>query len=152
MGKLFYLFTFESSYKEDSSDIKFMGLTGFEPVTARLWAERSNLTELQALVASIVLLVVIRKELIIKFLHMLSISWKDNSKKCKNFTPLAGLEPTTFWLTARHSTNWVKAAYVVGCAFFAHPVANILKAMMLFIYFAWNCFHKELYKYLLKTF
>jgi len=23
----------------------------------------------------------------------------------QKFTPLAGLEPTTFWLTARHSTN-----------------------------------------------
>lgn len=32
-----------------------MGLTGFEPVTARLWAERSNLTELQALIKYYVL-------------------------------------------------------------------------------------------------
>ena len=30
---------------------------------------------------------------------------KKSYKKYKSFTPLAGLEPTTFWLTARHSTN-----------------------------------------------
>ena len=36
----------------------------------------------------------------------LNIRQTNNSyKKAVNFTPLAGLEPTTFWLTARHSTN-----------------------------------------------
>ena len=67
------------------------------------------------------------------------LSWKEQYKNTK-FTPLAGLEPTTFWLTARHSTSWVKAAHVIGCALFAHPIANTPKAIIIFIYFAWNCF------------
>ena len=120
-----------------------MGLTGFEPVTARLWAERSNLTELQALI-------VLWRYYIFKYafnnnIFAYAFCLGKSSIKNTKFTPLAGLEPTTFWLTARHSTNWVKAAHVIGCALFAHPIANTPKAIIIFIYFAWNCFNNYIW-------